>query len=175
MTQFRALGWSALPALVPVMTLVLSAALLDPEALIERNVAAALSKDADVVPVSNSVQSAAQARPLTETGSEAFWLGRGAQEAAKSQGIEAVTWSAPFHAGDRIAVASPDVRGRVLEVISTSPLADETTRIDIGTNGPHRFLLTCRVADDPVHPLVRIEVDASGDGVMLASDSGRAL
>lgn len=112
---------------------------------------------------------------VAEEGSEAFWLGRGAQAEGEKRGIRSVVLEGPFQPRDLVLVGLPGLSGDVYEVVSIAPSASEATRIDTGTDPDRRFVLKLRPARDPGAPVVAIEVDKTGRGVSLVRDLTRAL
>lgn len=111
------------------------------------------------------------AAPAIEENSEAFWLTR----APEPESVARVAWSAPVAAGDRIVVHYGAYDRHVLDVVAVEAAGAATTRIETETSSDPRYVLTCRKADAPAAPLIRLTVDAGGRGITAIGTGSRSL
>ncbi|MDX2308206.1 MAG: hypothetical protein NW216_08210 [Hyphomicrobium sp.] len=161
-------------ALSPLAVLGMATALFDPASQLERDLAAALAATGPVV----AGTPAALTRPSTiaEAGTEAFWLGHGAEAASEANGFSRVTLEGPFKPRDLVEIDRAGLRGQVYEVVSLARAEETTTRIDTAAaRRPQGFVLTARLARDPAAPLVAIPIDGQGKDVSLVRHLDRAL
>jgi len=103
--------------------------------------AIALGKPVDSVPLAQS---------------EEFWL-RGGH--ARSAEVKPVAWTGQLNRGDRITIAQTGAStARVLEVVETTPVSLDTTRLDAGKDGAQLIAVSCRDLAQPGAPLLRLIV-----------------
>lgn len=103
--------------------------------------AIALGKPVDSVPLAQS---------------EEFWL-RGAHTRAAD--VKPVAWTGQLNRGDRITIAQTGTASpRVLEVVETTPVSLDTTRLDAGKNDTQLIAVSCRDIAQPGAPLLRLIV-----------------
>lgn len=102
---------------------------------------AALGRSVDSVPLAQS---------------EEFWL-RGHHGSARVADVKPVAWSGQLSRGDRITIAQAGSQ-RVLEVVETTPVAIDTTRLDDSSAGSQLIAVTCRDTAQPDAPVLRFIV-----------------
>lgn len=98
--------------------------------------------------------------PLAQ--SEEFWL-RGAH--SRPADVKPVAWTGQLNRGDRITIAQTGAaNARVLEVVETTPVSLDTTRLDAGKNEARMIAVSCRDVAEPGAPLLRLIVS---EGALL--------
>lgn len=156
----------AWPALSAAALVAGGALVANPDSLIERSFASAISGPAATTLADANGYSAV-------SGSEDFWLSRNAEQ--RPANVKAVAWTAPVTAGERIIISRGGDSRQVLDVVAVEPLDTITTRIDTSPAGTGQFVLTCRDALAPDAELIKLTVDATGHGLTRIKGGPRAL
>lgn len=102
---------------------------------------------------STALQPAAPSVGLAQ--SEEFWLKNGQ---ARPADVKPIAWSGQLARGDRITFSAGTSSPRVLEVVETSPVALDTTRLDASPDGAQLLAVSCREVARPEAPLIRLIV-----------------
>lgn len=88
--------------------------------------------------------------------SEEFWLRNGH---GRTGDVKPVAWSGQLARGDRLTISQAGAPNpRILEVVETSPVSLDTTRLDASPDGAQLLAVSCRDIARPDAPLVRLIV-----------------
>jgi hypothetical protein len=88
--------------------------------------------------------------------SEEFWLRNGH---ARPVEVKPASWSGTQLArGDRITFSQGEAAPRILEVVDTSPVALDATRLDANPDGTQMLAISCRDLSRPEAPAIRLIV-----------------
>ena len=104
--------------------------------------------------------------------SEEFWLRNG----HRSGDVKPIAWSGQIVPGDRITIARGGSEApRVLEVVETSPVSLDTTRLDASEPGARLLAVSCREVDRADTPLIRLIVSEGAFPLVVSSRADKAL
>lgn len=119
-----------------------------------------------------AAQHTASAPSVSLAQSEEFWLRNG----HRSGDVKPIAWSGQIVPGDRITIARGGSEApRVLEVVETSPVSLDTTRLDASEPGARLLAVSCREVDRADTPLIRLIVSEGAFPLVVSSRADKAL
>lgn len=105
--------------------------------------------------------------------SEEFWLRNGHNRAGD---VKPVAWTGQLARGDRLTISQAGVPDpRILEVVETSPVSLDTTRLDASPDGAQLLAVSCRDMARPDAPLIRLIVTEGALPFAVTRPSEKAL
>ena len=163
----RQQGRGAALALAGALALAVMTAGASSERMVQSGFDVALSSRATSAPDASS------GRTIQLAQSEEFWLRNGRN--ASNTGLKPIAWSGQLSPGDRLTI-TPAGSGtpRVFEVVEASPVASDSTHVDMGPSEP-LVAVTCRDVSAPGAQLVRMIVSERSPLLTVTKTAGKAL
>ena len=167
----RQQGRGAALALAGALALAVMTAGASSERMVQSGFDIALSSRATSAPDASSGRTAAKTVQLAQ--SEEFWLRNGRN--ASNTGIKRIAWSGQLNPGDRLTITpAGSGKPRVFEVVEASPVASDSTHLDMGPSEP-LLAVTCRDVSAPGAQLVRMIVSERSPLLTVTKAAGKAL
>jgi hypothetical protein len=167
----RQQGRGAALALAGALALAVMTAGASSERMVQSGFDVALSSRATSAPDASSSRTTAESIQLAQ--SEEFWLRNGRN--VSNADIKPIAWSGQLSPGDRLTItpAGSD-KPHVFEVVEASPVASDSTHVDMGLSEP-LLAVTCRDVSAPDAQLVRMIVSERSPLLTVTKASGKAL